>query len=320
MDQKRLKVVFLSRYLGRINRGAETYVIELSKRLARQHEVDILTGKDSDSLQKITAGGYDLVVPTNGRMQALKASLGRFRGGYKTLISGQAGVGRDDIWNITVTAPDIFVALTDFELKWAKKFAWKSKLVKIPNGVDLEKFKPGKDGINIHLPRPVILSVGALTWYKHHEKTIEAVKNLDQGSLLIIGSGPKKDELLDAGKSLLDQGRLKILGVPYEGIPLYYRSADLFVLPSWDREAFGIVYVEAMASNLPVVAPDDGPRREIVGEGGLFTDVSDPVKYAAAINKAFSRSWQNKPRDQAEKFSWDKVAVQYEELFKEVAK
>lgn len=318
MDQKRLKVVFLSRYLGRINRGAETYVIELSKRLARQHEVDILTGKDSDSLQKITAGGYDLVIPTNGRTQALKASLGRLKGRYKTLISGQAGVGRDDIWNISVTAPDIFVALTDFELKWAKKFAWKSKLVKIPNGVDLEKFKPGKDGVNINLPRPIILSVGALTWYKHHEKTIEAVKNLDRGSLLIIGSGPKKEELLDVGKNLVEAGRLKILEVPYEGIPLYYRSADLFVLPSWNREAFGIVYVEAMASNLPVVAPDDEPRREIVDEGGLFTDVSDPAKYAETINKALSADWQNKPRQQSEKFSWDKIAESYNELFKEI--
>lgn len=320
MDKKRLKIAFLSRYLGKVNRGAETYVLELSGQLKKHHEVDILTGKDSDSLRKITAGGYDLVIPTNGRMQALKVSLGRLGGGYKTLISGQAGVGRDDIWNIAVTAPDIFVALTDFELRWAKKFAWKSKLVKIPNGVDLEKFRPGKDEVGISLPPPLILSVGALTWYKHHEKTIEAVKRLDHGSLLIIGSGPKKAELLNIGKNLVEQGRLRILEVPYEGIPLYYRSADLFVLPSWDREAFGIVYVEAMASNLPVVAPGDVPRREIVGDAGIFTDVSDPIKYAEAIKKALDTNWQNKPRHQAEKYSWDKVAAQYEELFEEVAK
>lgn len=318
MDKKKLRIVFLSRYLGRVNRGAETYVLELSKRLSKNHDVDVLTGANSDSLRKITTGKYDLVIPTNGRIQALKACFGRLYGGYRTLVSGQAGMGRDDIWNIAVTAPDIFVALTDFELKWAKKFAWKSKLVKIPNGVDLEKFRPGRDGIHISLPKPVILSVGALTWYKHHEKTIEAVKNLDQGSLLIIGAGPKKDELLGIGKELLEQGRLKILEVPYKEIPLYYRSADLFVLPSWDREAFGIVYVEAMASNLPVVAPDDEPRREIIGDAGIFTDVSDRIKYAEAIKKTLDTNWQNKPRQQAEEFSWDKVAKSYEELFEEV--
>ena len=318
MDKKRLKIAFLSRYLGIVNRGAETYVLELSKRLSKNHDVDILTGTDSDSLWKMTSGKYDLVIPTNGRMQALRASIGRITGGYKTLLSGQAGPGRDDIWNIAVTAPDIFVALTDFELKWAKKFAWKTKLVKIPNGVDLEKFRPGKDRIDVNLPRPVILSVGALTWYKHHEKTIESLKRLDQGSLLIIGAGPLKSELLDQGKSLVEAGRLKIIEVPYEGIPSFYRSADLFVLPSWDREAFGIVYLEAMASGLPVVGPDDLPRREIVGEAGLFADVSDPLQYAAKINEVLSVEWQDKPRQQAEKFSWDKVSKRYEDLLEEV--
>lgn len=318
MDKKRLKIAFLSRYLGKVNRGAETYVLELSKRLSKNHDVEVLTGADSDSLRKMISGKYDLVIPTNGRMQALRASLGRIPGGYKTLLSGQAGPGRDDIWNITVTAPDIFVALTGFEYQWARRFAWKSKLVKIPNGVDLEKFRSGKDGIDINLPRPIILSVGALTWYKHHEKTIEALKILDKGSLLIIGAGPLKGELLEQGKSLVQEGRLKIIEVPYQDIPMYYRSADLFVLPSWDREAFGIVYIEALASNLPVVAPDDKPRREIVGGGGLFTDVSDPVKYAAAIDVALSTDWQNKPREQAEEFSWDKVAGKYEDLIEEV--
>ena len=87
MDKKRLKIAFLSRYLGIVNRGAETYVLELSKRLSKNHDVDILTGTDSDSLWKMTSGKYDLVIPTNGRMQALKASIGRITGGYKTLLS-----------------------------------------------------------------------------------------------------------------------------------------------------------------------------------------------------------------------------------------
>lgn len=317
MDKKKLRIAFLSRYLGKVNRGAETYVLELSKRLSKNHAVDVLTGADADSVLKMVSGKYDLVIPTNGRMQALKASIGRLPGKYKTLISGQAGPGRDDIWNIIVTVPDIFVALTEYELKWAKKFALKSKLVNIPNGVDLEKFHPGSRAL-IDLPRPVILSVGALTWYKHHEKTIEALKKVKKGSLLIIGTGPEKSKLLEMGKSLSDEGRLKIINVSYAEIPMYYRSADLFVLPSWDREAFGIVYVEAMASNLPVVAPDDLPRQEIVGSAGILTNVSDPVSYAAAITEALGRKWGDIPRKQAGKFSWDMVAGKYEGLFEEV--
>ncbi len=318
MDKKKLKIAFLSRYVSQVNRGAETYVLELSKRLKKNYPVDILSGRDADSLSKMIGGKYDLVIPTNGRMQAIKASLGRIPGGYKTLISGQSGIGRDDIWNIAVTCPDVYVALTDHERNWAKKWAWKSKIVKIPNGVDLEKFNPKGEKIEFDLPGMVILSVGALEWYKHHERTIRAMSKVQNASLLIIGAGPQKKELEEMGNSLLGNDRFKILSVNFEEIPKYYHSADLFVLPSWDREAFGIVYVEAMASNLPVVAPDDLVRREIVGTGGILVDTEDPDKYASAINEALSKIWGDIPRKQAGKFSWDTVAESYGKLFKEL--
>ena len=318
MDQKKLKIVFLSEFIGKVDRGAETYVLELSKRLAQKFQVDILAGKDSGSLKKIVSGGYDWVIPTNGRTQALMASLGRVPGKYKTLISGQSGVGRDDIWNIAITVPNIYVALTDYEMRWARKWAWKTKIVKIPNGVNLEKFNPKGGRVNFNLPGPIILSVGALDWYKHHERTIKAMAKIKTGSLVIIGAGPKKKELEEMGNSLLGKDRFKILSITFEKIPKYYRSADLFVLPSWDREAFGIVYLEAMASNLPVVAPDDLARREIVGDGRILVDTPDAEKYAAAIGEVLSKKWGDTPRKQAENFSWDNAAVLYEKLFKEL--
>lgn len=305
---KKLKIAFLSRFQGKVSRGVETYVEELSRRLTKNHDVKIL--KDIDS------GKYDLVIPTNGRFQALKASIGRIFKGYKTIIPGQAGIGRDDIWNIAVTAPQVYVALTDYEKDWAKKWAWRTKVVKIPNGVDLNKFHPARS----HPARlkPIILSVGALEWYKHHERTINAMEFVE-GSLVIVGDGSKKDELLALGDKKIP-GRLKIISIEYEEISKAYRSANLFVLPSWDRESFGIVYVEAMASGLPVVAPDDLSRREIVGSGGIFVDVENPHKYATAINEALNKNWGDLPRKQAEIFSWDKVAEKYEELFKELFK
>ncbi len=94
-----------------------------------------------------------------------------------------------------------------------------------------------------------------------------------------------------------------------------YRSADLFTFSTVPWESFGIVLVEAMASGLPVVATDDPIRREIVGDAGLFVDPIDTDAYAAAIQKALDTDWGNKPRLQAEKFSWDKIAKQYETLF-----
>lgn len=312
-----MKVVFLSRYQNLNNRGTESFTRELTSRLSKKYTVDVLIGKDSDDLGKIMQGKYDLVVPLNGRLQSLRVSLGRIMGGYKVLISGHSGIGRDDIWNIAVTKPDVFVALTEYMASWAKKWAWGTKVIKIPNGVDINKFTPKGEKIKLNLPRPVILSVGELTWYKYHDRAIKAVAGLGQGSLLIAGSGEQYSELLKFGKESLGD-RFKILSLPYDEMPKLYRSVDLFTLPSWDREAFGIVYLEAMASNIAVVAPNDPPRQEIIGDGGILVDVASSVDYIKGLSEALSRNWGDKPRKQAEKFSWDIVSERYNKIFREL--
>ncbi len=309
-----MKIVFLSRYQNTVERGAEVFVKELSIRLSKNFTVDIFSGGKADSLKDVLAGKYDVVIPINGRLQSLKFSLGRIIGGYKLLISGHSGVGIDDIWNIIIK-PNVFVALSDFAANWAKKYAWGSKVVKISNGIDLDKFSPNGEKININLPKPIILSVGALVWYKHQKKVIDALSKIGNVSLLIVGEGPLREELQKRGEEKLGQ-RFKIMDAKNEDMPRVYRSCDLFTLPSWDREAFGIVYLEAMASGLAVVAPDDQSRREIVGNAGILTDVEDSYKYAMVIQKALEKNWGNIPRQQAEKFSWDQIAKRYEELIK----
>ena len=123
---KELKIAFLSRFQDKVDRGVETYVYELSKRLSKNHQVDILKGENSDSLRKILAGNYDFVISTNGRLQSLKVSIGRLVKPYKTIISGQAGKGADDLWNILATRPNVYVGLTEYESRWAKKWAFLS--------------------------------------------------------------------------------------------------------------------------------------------------------------------------------------------------
>lgn len=312
-----MKIAILSRYQNKSTRGVESVVIELSKQLSKNHQVEILVGSDSDSFQKIIGGNFDIVMPMNGRIQALKASFGRVFSRYKVVIGGHSGIGRDDLFNLLVTRPDVFVALTDLELNWAKKFGWGVRITKISNGVDLEKFKPGKSELDLGIARPVILSVGALEWYKYHDRTIKAVSNLNTGCLVIVGNGPQKDYLEKIGRKELGD-RFKLLTVPYEKMPDVYRSCDVFTLPSWNREAFGLVYLEALASNKPVVAPNDLSRKEIVGNGGILVDTTDTNKFTEGLEKALSIKWEDKPRLQAEKFSWYKVSKQYEDLFSSI--
>ncbi len=314
-----MKIVFLNRYQNKVERGAEVFVKELSARLSKNHQVDLFTDKDADSISKVLQGRYDLVIPVNGRLQSLKISLARLLGGYKLLITGHSGKGWDDIWNISIAKPDIFVALTEDMKEWAKKWAWGSKIVKINNGIDLTKFSPQGEKINLDLPRPIILSVGALFWYKHHEKVIEAVSKLDKGSLLIVGEGSLKEELIEKGNKLL-KGRFKITSFKYEEMPKVYRSCDLFTLPSWDREAFGIVYLEALSSGLGVVAPNDLSRQEIIAEAGILTNVDDVSLYSQVLTKALGINWKNKARTQAEKFSWETISKEYEEVIMKLKK
>lgn len=306
-----MKIVFLSRYQNDIQRGAENFVEELSKRILKNHQVNILSGQEADNISKVIRGNFDIVIPVNGRLQSFKASLGRVPGKYKLLITGHSGIGRDDIWNIVVCKPNVFVALTDAMAKWAESWAWGSKVVKIHNGVDLEKFTPVGEKLDLGLDRPIILSVGALVGYKNHDKVIRAVKENRQGSVLIVGDGPQRSKLENLGRELLGN-RFKITNFDYNDMPKVYRSCNLFTLPSWSREAFGLVYLEALASGLGVVAPDDSSRREIVASGGLFVDINNLKEYAGAIKKALDTDWSKTARNQAEQFSWEEIAKKYE--------
>ncbi len=309
-----MKIAFLSRYQDSVQRGAETFVYELSRELSKRHEVNILSGDKADSLDEILKGEYQIVIAVNGGVQSLKASLGRLQKNYKLAITGQAGIGKGEIFNIAISKPDLYVALTDSMYRWSKKWAWGSKVIKIPNGVDLNKFKPNGEREDLKLKGPVVLSVGALVWYKYHQRTIKALSSLKDVSLVLVGEGKEKDKLQDLGKRLLGD-RFKIMKADYKNLPKVYRSADLFVLPSWEREAFGIVYLEAMASGLGVVAPNDETRNEIIGEAGILVDVSDIKNYAQAIKQALKGDWKAKAINQAKKFSWEKIAKRYEEAF-----
>ena len=309
---KKMKVAFLNKYQGRVNRGAETFVVELSQRLSRDFEVDVIS---NINYLKILANRYDIVVPTNGRLQVLVTRLVCWLSGAKMIVSGQSGPGADDKWNL-LCLPDVFVALTQHQKNWARKFNPLVKVEVIPNGADLYKFNSKVKPIKIDLPHPIVLSVGALEEGKRLDLIIRAVAKT-KASLLLVGKGKLQDELQKLGDGLL-LGRFKIISLPFDEMPKIYAACDIFTYPTLPWESFGIVMVEAMASGLPVVATDDPIRREIVGNAGFFVDPTDTEKYAGVLEKALKTKWGDKPREQAEKFNWDDIAKKYKELFSEI--
>lgn len=352
-----MKIVFLSFYSGELYRGVETFIHELANRLILfgndiavyqngptvpgARYVTKTIGLDVDWKHKKSYAHFtnyyslrirdftkqvlkdigkdtDIIFPTNGDWETLFCSLWAKWHRKKVIISGQSGPGADDKINL-FTFPDAFVALTEFQKKWAKRANPFVRIEKIPNGVDIVKFSKNAVPIKTNLQRPIILSVAAFDPWKRLDLTIKALAKLDKGSLLLVGRGEKEKELKALGESLLG-GRFQILSFPHQEMPGVYAAADLFAYPTVPWESFGIVLVEAMANNLAVVANDDPIRREIVGDAGFFVDPTDADGYARVLEKALNTNWGNKPRQQAEKFSWDKIAEKYEEIFRSLIK
>ncbi len=102
--------------------------------------------------------------------------------------------------------------------------------------------------------------------------------------LTIVGDGPARDDVRGQFESL-PKDRLSWVGrLNAEGVRSALARASIFVWPGL-REAFGMVYLEAQAMGLPVVALDTAGVPEVVahGETGLLSPPADEVAYASAV-------------------------------------
>lgn len=336
-----MKIAFINISQGKVHRGSEVFVAELSKRLSKDNDVDVISGNTTPpvrwpilwrlyidpngiyicwftlkNLWKIYKNKYDVIIPLNGGWQSFWIRAITLRYGGKMIISGQSGFGWDDRINL-LSFPNVFVPISSRGMNWSKFVNPFVKTKYIPNGVDLNKFKYKKPRLQTTLKKPIILCVAALTKSKRIDLTIKAVSKLKKTSLLIIGDGPLRQEISDLGKQLLGD-RFALTSLPHRDMPEVYRIADAFTLVSEKSEAFGIVNVEALSTNLPVVATDDSQRKEIIGDAGILVDPTSIDRYAKALNKTLKTKWGNNPRKQAQKFSWDKIATQYEELLSQL--
>lgn len=264
---------------------------------------------------RIAKGKYDLVIPMNGGWQtAIYRLLSKLRN-FKMLIPAQAGIGRDDAWNL-LWKPDIFVAITGAEQKWANRFAPEVKKTLIPNGVDLSAFNPKVEPKKIDLPKPIVVCAAALDSYKRVDLTIKAVAKSKNLSLMLLGDGETRGIIDALGKRLLGSRYLRLL-VPHSEIPRYFKAGAVFTLVS-KTEAFGTSYIEAMACNLPIVATFDSSRQEIIGDAGILTNPEDVDQYAKDLMLAASANYRNRPYNQALKFSWNKIAERYEKVIEKL--
>ena len=218
------------------------------------------------------------------------------------------------------------------------------KLCVIPGGVDIEEFKPPnsaeevssiREKLKLSAEIPLLLTVRRLEQRMGLENLIRAAGILHRQSpdlkfqIVITGKGSLKDRL---EQLILEQGVshcVQLVGlVPRETLPLYFRCADLFVLPTIAIEGFGLVTAEAMASGLPVMGTPVGATVEIlkqVDERLLFQNTS-PEALAEGIETFLKapetfREMRTKCQDVAQaEYSWGTVVKKIEqEFFKPLA-
>ncbi len=258
----------------------------------------------------------DLIFPCNDYGGLAMAAFVRSLIGTPILFTEHAGLmgGGKSLQRNLRFQPDHLVVFSETVAEWVRMRS-PQKVSVIPNGVDLDKFTPEGTGIDFGLPKPVILCVASLQRQNHKrlELAMQAVARLPQASLVVCGDGPDRDYFQVLGEELLGE-RLMIRSFPYDQMPSVYRGADAFTLPSLD-EPFGLAYVEAMASGLPVVATDDEMRRYIIGDAGILCDVTQSDIYAEALAKVLHGDWRW--RQQALRFSWDTVTSNYRDLILE---
>ncbi|MBI3448542.1 MAG: glycosyltransferase [Acidobacteria bacterium] len=176
----------------------------------------------------------------------------------------------------------------------ARAGARRGNLHVIPNGVDLEVFRPKRDGEadlreawGFGRAEPVVGAVMSLTRKKNPAILVDAARRValerPETRFVLVGEGPLRGEIeaAIAAAGLRDSFRLAGLR---RDIPDVLRSIDLLALPS-DREGMPNVVLEAMASGLPVVATAVGGTPEVVRDGvtGRLVPPRDAAGMAAAI-------------------------------------
>lgn len=189
-------------------------------------------------------------------------------------------------------------------------------------GVDLDQFCSDAD-LAFDSERVSILFVGRIDEGKGLRELVEAQSRLgDKTRLYLVGDGTLKTELRRKVRDLGIEDSVEFVGaIPHDEIHRYYRSSDIFCLPSY-HESLGLVNLEAMASGTPVVSTNIDAIEEYLhdGENGIVVPPGDIDALTDALDRLVSdQSLQDRfasaGQETATHFGWDAQATEIEKHY-----
>jgi phosphatidylinositol alpha-1,6-mannosyltransferase len=213
-----------------------------------------------------------------------------------------------------------------------------TQLRRLAPGVDTDAYHPGVDGGEVRrryglAGRPVIVCVSRLVPRKGQDALVRALPairaRVPGAALLVVGGGPYRAALGRLARAHGVAPDVVFTGpVSWPELPAHYAAGDVYAMPcrtrrgGLDVEGLGIVYLEASASGLPVVAGDSGGAPDAVREGetGFVVDGRDRAALvdrlvtllndrdlAARMGKA-GRAWVER------EWRWDTQAARLRDL------
>lgn len=186
--------------------------------------------------------------------------------------------------------------------------------------------------LNLPTDQTIILSVG-LIGKKSHKRMDYLVREIallpePRPHLVMIGSMDEDSSfILNLATSALGNNGFTARSVPYEEVKNYYSCADLFVLCSL-FEGFGRVYVESLMYGLMTIAHDHPSMRYVLGEEGMFLDMSKDGNLADFLHQLLANpnslrninSMLKRQQYVNARYSWDSLYPSYLKMFETVLK
>jgi len=212
---------------------------------------------------------------------------------------------------------------------------YKDKIIAVPNGVNFEELdipyskEECKNELRMN-GKNVILFMSALYSLKGPHILLRSIPKIvkeHKDSLFIFVGGGDIDKYKRLSEELGVKEYVRFTGYIKESLkPIYYRAADLFVLPSAEKfEVFPLVLLEASTFGLPIVVSDLNTFRCIIEDGynGIFTKMRDENNLADAIiylleNEDIMEKMGKNARKKVEGYSWENIAEETERVYKEL--
>ncbi len=200
----------------------------------------------------------------------------------------------------------------------------------IPNGVNIKRFNPQNQKLEKFLDGKINLLFvgrhdprkGIKYLYKAMDFIIEKHENV---RLIVVGKGVLKNYY----KQMISENAMKYIVfedyVDSELIPLYYRTADIYISPATGGESFGIVLLESMASGTPLVASRIRGYRQVAKHkfNAYFVKPKDPKELAEGViniieNDDLRKELITNGLESVKKYSWNNVTNQVLDYYREI--